>query len=92
MTKSALSALCFVLMLTWDNTAHAYLDGNSGSLIIQALIGGLVGMGVLLKMYWHAFLIKIGVKKVFDDAEEDDAWAEAQNAKAEADEARAETK
>jgi hypothetical protein len=67
MTKSILTALCFALVLTWDNAAHAYLDGNSGSLIIQALIGGLVGMGVLLKMYWHAFLIKIGVKKVIEE-------------------------
>ena len=70
MTKSIFTALCFALVLTWDNAAHAYLDGNSGSLIIQALIGGLVGMGVLLKMYWHAFLIKIGVKKVIEDEEE----------------------
>jgi hypothetical protein len=59
------------------NQAHAYLDANSGSLIIQALIGGLVGMGVLLKMYWHGFLVKIGVKKAIDESDEESTEAEA---------------
>ena len=30
----------------------AYLDAGTGSLIIQAIIGGLVGIGVILKVYW----------------------------------------
>ena len=72
MTKLKWAILCFALILTWDTTAQAYLDGNSGSLIIQALIGGLVGMGVLLKMYWHALLIKLGIKKPMEESEDDE--------------------
>ncbi len=78
MKKSTLATLCFALILTWENHAHAYLDANSGSIIIQALIGGLVGLGVLLKMYWHGFLIKIGVKKAIDESEEETPEIEAE--------------
>lgn len=31
----------------------AYLDPGSGSLILQAIIGGAVAVGVILKTYWH---------------------------------------
>ena len=32
--------------------AHAYLDPGTGSVIFQALIGVLVGLGITLKIYW----------------------------------------
>ena len=31
----------------------AYLDAGSGSLLLQALIGGLAGVAVFLKYRWH---------------------------------------
>ena len=33
-------------------TVLAYLDPGTGSFIIQLLIGGIVGAGLLLKTYW----------------------------------------
>ena len=33
--------------------AYGYLDGNSGSIIVQALLGGTAGILALLKLYWH---------------------------------------
>jgi len=33
--------------------AHAYLDPGTGSVVIQALIGVLVGVGISLKIYWY---------------------------------------
>jgi len=35
--------------------AYAYLDPGTGSIIIQALIGALVGIGITLKIYWQKF-------------------------------------
>jgi hypothetical protein len=32
--------------------AQAYVDPGSGSFVFQALIGGLLAVGVVLKMYW----------------------------------------
>lgn len=39
--------------------AYAYIDPGSGSIIIQALIGALVGVGIALKVYWYKFKEKI---------------------------------
>ena len=33
--------------------AHAYLDPGAGSMLLQILLGGLAGLGVLGKLYWH---------------------------------------
>lgn len=33
--------------------AYAYLDAGTGSVVIQALIGVLVGVGITLKIYWY---------------------------------------
>jgi len=29
-----------------------YLDPNSGSILVQAIVGGVVGLGAVLKLYW----------------------------------------
>lgn len=33
----------------------AYLDAGTGSIIIQALIGAVVAVGVVIKVYWGKF-------------------------------------
>jgi len=38
--------------------AYAYLDPGSGSIIIQMLVGTLVGVGIVLKLYWQKFKMK----------------------------------
>ncbi len=40
----------FVLLLPRE--AHAYLDAGSGSLLIQALVGGAAAALVIAKTYW----------------------------------------
>ena len=34
------------------SNAYAYIDPGSGSLILQMLIGVLVGIGIAVKVYW----------------------------------------
>jgi len=34
----------------------AYLDANSGSIVVAALAGGVAGIAVLLKLYWNRIL------------------------------------
>lgn len=29
-----------------------YLDQNSGSILVQAIVGGAVGIGAIVKLYW----------------------------------------
>jgi len=33
--------------------AYAYIDPGSGSLVLQIILGALVGFGITLKVYWH---------------------------------------
>ena len=39
--------------------AYAYIDPGSGSMVIQVIIGALVGVGITLKIYWYKFKEKI---------------------------------
>ncbi len=52
------SALAFVAL-----PALAYLDLASGSMILQLLLGGLAGLAVVIKLYWHKLLGLFGVKR-----------------------------
>jgi hypothetical protein len=38
--------------------AYAYLDAGTGSMLLQVLLGGAVGLMVLVRMYWRR-LIKL---------------------------------
>ena len=39
--------------------AFAYLDPSSGTLVIQVILGALVGIGVTLKIYWYRIKEKL---------------------------------
>ena len=43
--------------------AYAYLDPGSGSILIQALIGALVGVGVAIKVYWEKIKYKFSMMR-----------------------------
>ena len=43
--------------------AHAYLDPASGSMILQLIIGGLAGLAVTIKLYWHKLVGLFGAKR-----------------------------
>ena len=38
---------------------YGYLDPGSGSLIAQAIIGALIGVGVAIKIYWEKLKYKL---------------------------------
>jgi len=33
--------------------AYAYIDPGTGSLVIQVILGALVGVGITVKIYWY---------------------------------------
>lgn len=41
------------------SNAFAYIDPGTGSMIIQSLIGALVGAGIVLKLYWTKIKLAI---------------------------------
>ena len=36
-------------------SAQAYIDPGVGSMVLQLLLGGVAGLLVVLKLYWHSF-------------------------------------
>lgn len=59
--------LTIILLLTAVALpAYGYLDPISGSLILQALIGGFAGLAVLIKLYWRKLKAKLGFGKPED--------------------------
>ena len=49
----ALLGAMIVLVSSFDGTLHAYLDPGTGSIVIQAVIAGVVGALAAGRLYWH---------------------------------------
>jgi len=55
--------IILVLLIVLSPTAFAYLDAGTGSIIIQALIAGIVGSLFAIKLFWNK--IKNLFSKIF---------------------------
>lgn len=42
-----------VFIVGMNQDIHAYLDAGTGSIILQAVLGGLVGALVAIKLFWN---------------------------------------
>lgn len=49
---AASAAPAFLVLATNHGAAHPYIDAGTGSIIIQAVIGGLAGGLLVLKIFW----------------------------------------
>jgi len=59
-------SICMIVFLFWlllTDPVYAYLDPGSGSMLLQLLLGGLAGLAIVLKLYWHRFLALFGIEK-----------------------------
>ena len=56
------------LLVGAPGTAHAYLDPASGSLFLQLLLGGIAGIALALKLFWHKITGLFSRKPDADDA------------------------
>lgn len=43
--------------------AYAYLDPASGSMFLSLILGGVAGVGVVVKLYWRKLRARFGAKK-----------------------------
>jgi len=44
-----------------------YIDPGTGSVIIQAIIAAVVGIGLSLKLFWHRILTFLGIRKTLGE-------------------------
>ena len=40
-----------------------YIDPGTGSIILQAIIGAVVGAAIAVKLFWHRILKFLGIRK-----------------------------
>lgn len=59
------AVFCFacIVMIVGTAPAHAYLDPAAGSLVLQLVLGGVAGLLVLLKLFWHRILSFLRIRK-----------------------------
>jgi hypothetical protein len=57
------------LLFAAPSPAYAYLDANTGSLLLQLLLGGVAGIALLGKLYWQRLKGFLGLQKPDDDAD-----------------------
>ena len=61
--------LIAILMIGMSTSpAWAYLDPGTGSIVLQVLLGGVAGLLLAGKLYWHRLLTILGIRRgVADD-------------------------
>ncbi|MFV2072404.1 MAG: hypothetical protein ACC742_07095 [Thermoanaerobaculales bacterium] len=64
-----LSLFVVALLFATPRPAYAYLDANTGSLLLQLLLGGVAGFALLGKLYWQRLKGFLGLQKSEDDAD-----------------------
>jgi hypothetical protein len=55
-------ALTALIVGATSTPAYAYLDPGTGSMILQVLLGGLAGVAVAGKFYWHRLRSLLGLE------------------------------
>jgi len=57
------SIVLLVFFGIYIQSAYAYIDPGTGSIVFQALIGALVGLGITIKIYWYKIKERLMRKK-----------------------------
>ena len=47
------AAFIAVVLVAFERPAAAYLDPGTGSMLLQALLGGVAAVSVIARLYWH---------------------------------------
>ena len=54
-----------IITILWPNRTYAnYVDPTTGGILLQIIFGGVAGIAVLLKLFWHrfvSFFARIGI-------------------------------
>jgi len=61
-----------ILILAPIDTAFAYLDPGTGSMLLQVILGGFAAVGVALKLYWHKIRVALKPRRKTDTEDQAD--------------------
>ncbi len=65
-----LTVVFFWVFLMREQDVYAYVDPGTGSLFLQLLLGGIAGLVVIGKLYWHRFLSFFRISNQGDSIDE----------------------
>lgn len=68
---AAIYVAMFLFLSSLSGVAHAYLDPGTGSLVIQLVLGGVVGVLAIVKLYWHKLRALVLRKDLTNDLADD---------------------
>jgi len=64
MYRYPIFSLMLILLIAINvQSAYAYMDPGTGSILFQALIGALAGVAITLKIYWYKIKERLMRKK-----------------------------
>jgi hypothetical protein len=63
MVKALQFMAALAMLLVLATPVYAYIDAGTGSLILQVLLGGLAGVAVAWRLFWHRIKDFFGGKK-----------------------------
>lgn len=63
MRKTMILGVSLSILFIVIQPSYAYLDPGSGSMMLQVILGGLAGLGVLLKIFWRRIISFFGFGK-----------------------------
>lgn len=66
MTKSSSCLLCCLFLFSMTSTAYAYLDPGTGSIVLQAIIGGVAAGMFIIRGYLYGLAVKLGLARLKD--------------------------
>lgn len=52
-----------IQFLSFPLTILGYIDPGTGSIILQAVVAGVVGAAIAVKLFWHRLLKFFGLRK-----------------------------
>jgi len=58
MMKFWTGILCILILIPVES-AVAYLDPGTGSMLLQVILGGFAAVGVAIKLYWHKIRVAL---------------------------------
>ena len=68
MIKTPFATVIILVGLSSIQPAHAYMDPGTGSMILQIILGGVAGMMIAGKLFWHRLLILFRIRKENPDS------------------------
>lgn len=67
--KFKIGIFCILILVSVDS-AFAYLDPGTGSMLLQVILGGVAAVGVAIKLYWHKIRVALKLGRKTDTEDE----------------------